>query len=494
MVDTCPFCGAETRQGDNFCLNCGNRLPAATPSAQNQQDGGEATQAEPQDWNASSNAPTVQSSGDNWNAPVPAPVSSGLENDAAPASAPTAQATLDRLPEPARFTLRSDSGEILQEYPLDKPEIAIGRAPTSDILLSKDKLTSRRHASIHFENGQYVLRDDHSANGTFINGQQLEDGVSHVLHDGDQVGIGEHELIFHAYNPPSNSVEDLPTIAVPPNTDNPDVTYRTRENVEIPDGDYSTRQEDPMSTLASDEANGDYNTVNDGAQPLENASSTPSPAVEQMADVQPAQPAPAQEPAVVANNEQQAEPVAEVSAPVARTASSYNNAYSNNGYASSSYNDNASNNKDVVSFNRFGLISAPPLPDMSSLMAALSTLDGQVMALQEQFNATQEAIRSHDSEFLQTANGLRTGIRRVSDRMDTTIAEVARSREALAWAELSQLMEDVMNNPRDIEYVTRLARKARELNKIFQIHQNVLNTMAECNSLLRSMIGEENPS
>jgi len=52
-------------------------------------------------------------------------------------------------------------------------------------------------------------------------------------------------------------------------------------------------------------------------------------------------------------------------------------------------------------------------------------------------------------------------------------------------------MEDVMNNPRDIEYVTKLARKARELNKVFQLHQSVLNTLAECNSLLRSLIGDD---
>jgi len=113
------------------------------------------------------------------------------------------------------------------------------------------------------------------------------------------------------------------------------------------------------------------------------------------------------------------------------------------------------------------------------------------MSLQQQFNATQEAMRSHDTEVHQTTNQLRIAIRRVSERMDSTIADVARSREALAWAELIQLMEDVMNNPRDIEYVTKLARKARELNKVFQIHQNVLNTMAECNSLLRGIIGEE---
>jgi leucyl aminopeptidase len=128
---------------------------------------------------------------------------------------------------------------------------------------------------------------------------------------------------------------------------------------------------------------------------------------------------------------------------------------------------------------------------MSSLTAALSSLDGQIASLQEQFNATQEAMYKHDEEVTQTAQQLRSGIRRVSERMDGTIADVARNREALAWGDLLQLMEDVMNNPRDIEYVTKLARKARELNKVFQIHQNVLNTMAECNSLLRSMIGDE---
>jgi len=124
-------------------------------------------------------------------------------------------------------------------------------------------------------------------------------------------------------------------------------------------------------------------------------------------------------------------------------------------------------------------------------MAALSTLDGQVMSLQEQLNATQEAVRNHEAEVAQATNQLRSGVRRVSDRMDNTIADVARSREALSWTELIQLMEDVQNNPRDIEYVTKLARKARELNKVFQLHQNVLNTLAECNSLLRSLIGED---
>ena len=113
------------------------------------------------------------------------------------------------------------------------------------------------------------------------------------------------------------------------------------------------------------------------------------------------------------------------------------------------------------------------------------------MSLQEQLNATQEAIHNHEAEVGQVSNQLRSGVRRVSERMDSTIADVARSREALAWTDLIQLMEDVMNNPSDIDYISKLGRKARELNKVFQLHQNVLNTLAECNSLLRSLIGDD---
>ena len=176
-----------------------------------------------------------------------------------------------------------------------------------------------------------------------------------------------------------------------------------------------------------------------------------------------------------------------VAAPIATPAASPMPKAATSNYSSAANN----NNSDSVTFGRLNSIVPPILPDMSALMAAMSTLDGQVSALQEQLNATQEAMRTHENEIAQTSSQLRTAVRRVSDRMDSTIADVARSREALAWADLLQLMEDVMNNPRDIEYVGKLARKARELNKVFQIHQTVLNTMAECNSLLRSVIGEE---
>ncbi len=55
-MDKCPYCGAETRPGDNFCLNCGNRLLSATPSYQ---------QAQPVIGDA-----TIPASSDSWSAPA----------------------------------------------------------------------------------------------------------------------------------------------------------------------------------------------------------------------------------------------------------------------------------------------------------------------------------------------------------------------------------------------------------------------------------------
>ena len=36
-MDKCPYCSAETRPGDNFCLNCGNRLVPSTSSPEQDQ-------------------------------------------------------------------------------------------------------------------------------------------------------------------------------------------------------------------------------------------------------------------------------------------------------------------------------------------------------------------------------------------------------------------------------------------------------------------------
>jgi len=429
-------------------LNCGNRLVPSTPSPQQAQPVvGDATLPASEDWlplgpeaspshqeNESKEDENLLTIANTSMEPAAAPV----DTSAASASvAPVAQAILDKVEHPALLILRTDTGEVLKEYPLEKLETSIGRAPTSDILLSKDKLTSRRHATVSYENGNYVIVDERSANGTFVNGQQLEEMTPRTLQDGDHIGIGEHELVFQAYksSSPGVDIESMPTITVGPSA-MADITYRTREDELLtasPIDDFSTRS-----------MNGGDSTSSSDVLPEPVTPSTSN-------DIAPASVTKVEEPVVPA----------------------------------------VSDTSTGVTFSRLTNLPQPTLPDVAPLIAALATLDGQVSSLQEQLNATQEAVRNHEADIAQTSNQLRAGVRRVSERMDSTIADVARNREQLAWTELIQLMEDVMNNPRDIEYVTKLARKARELNKVFQIHQNVLNTLAECTSLLRSLLGED---
>jgi pSer/pThr/pTyr-binding forkhead associated (FHA) protein len=454
IMDKCPYCSAETRPGDNFCLNCGNRLVPSTPSPQQAQPVfGDATIPASEDWVQPVPETSPSPQGSEWgedqnqmtiaNTSLEPPASPVDTSAASSSAAPVAQAIMDKVEHPARLILRTDTGEVLQEYPLEKAETSIGRAPTSDILLSKDKLTSRRHATVTYENGNYIIVDEHSANGTFVNGQQLEEKTPLTLHDGDHIGIGEHELVFQASQSEASSVdiESMPTITVSPSA-TADMTYRTREDellTAAANDEFSTRSMNGGDSASSSDA---------VAEPV-----TPS-----------------------ISDEVAPESVSKVEEPAERVVS-----------AVPAFSDSSS----AVTFSRLTNLPHPALPDVAPLMAALATLDGQVSSLQEQLNATQEAMHNQEADIAQTTNQLRDGVRRVSERMDSTIADVARNREQLAWAELIQLMEDVMNNPRDIEYVTKLARKARELNKVFQIHQNVLNTLAECTSLLRSLLGED---
>jgi pSer/pThr/pTyr-binding forkhead associated (FHA) protein len=453
-MDKCPYCSAETRPGDNFCLNCGNRLVPSTPSPQQAQPVlGDATIPASEGWVAPAPETSPSPQGSEWgddenlrtiaNTSLEPPASPVDTSAASSSAAPVAQAIMDKVEHPARLILRNDNGEVLKEYTLEKVETSIGRAPTSDILLSKDKLTSRRHASVKYENGNYVIVDERSANGTFVNGQQLEEMTAHTLHDGDHIGIGEHELVFQTYQSELSGVdiESMPTITVSPSSV-ADITYRTREDDSLTTGaddDFSTRSMNGGESASSPEAVAEPVTLSTE----DNVATSSDSKVEEPAEpVVPAVPA-------------------------------------------------IPDSSSAVTFSRLTSLPQPTLPEVAPLMAALATLDGQVSSMQEQLNATQEAMHNHEADIAQTSNQLREGVRRVSERMDNTIADVARNREQLAWTELIQLMEDVMNNPRDIEYVTKLARKARELNKVFQIHQNVLNTLAECTSLLRSLLGED---
>jgi len=57
---------------------------------------------------------------------------------------------------------------------------------------------SRRHARISCENGQYLIEDLGSTNGTFVNrGRRLKPSERHPVNEGDEIIVGKTFLRFH---------------------------------------------------------------------------------------------------------------------------------------------------------------------------------------------------------------------------------------------------------------------------------------------------------
>jgi pSer/pThr/pTyr-binding forkhead associated (FHA) protein len=82
------------------------------------------------------------------------------------------------------------------EFVLEREETTIGHAGSDDVLLDQDASTSRHHALLKHEDDHYVLYDQRSTNGVFVNGQKLADDTGYTLADGDQISIGNYELVF----------------------------------------------------------------------------------------------------------------------------------------------------------------------------------------------------------------------------------------------------------------------------------------------------------
>lgn len=80
-----------------------------------------------------------------------------------------------------------------REFDLRKERLTIGRHRESDVFL-EDLAVSRLHTTISRDgSGRYIVRDENSANGTYVNGQRVSE---QQLKDGDEVQVGQTVLVF----------------------------------------------------------------------------------------------------------------------------------------------------------------------------------------------------------------------------------------------------------------------------------------------------------
>src|SRR5262245_30029632 len=83
-------------------------------------------------------------------------------------------------------------------FPLDVArENRIGRDTDGAVVLT-DALCSRVHAIVEHSGQGWQIRDAASRNGTYVNGQKIDDAL---LADGHVVRVGHTEFSFHCSQP-----------------------------------------------------------------------------------------------------------------------------------------------------------------------------------------------------------------------------------------------------------------------------------------------------
>jgi hypothetical protein len=75
-----------------------------------------------------------------------------------------------------------------REWRIDREMITLGRGEDCDIVIP-DRQVSRYHLRVRRDAAGFVLQDLGSKNGTFVNGKQVQEGVSVRLQDEDEIHV-----------------------------------------------------------------------------------------------------------------------------------------------------------------------------------------------------------------------------------------------------------------------------------------------------------------
>jgi pSer/pThr/pTyr-binding forkhead associated (FHA) protein len=86
------------------------------------------------------------------------------------------------------ISIRSTDASI-PSLSLDSPRIVLGRSKSSDVRIP-DVSVSTRHATIRQRGGDYLLMDEGSTNGTFVDGRRLSPGSPVILERKSVVRLG----------------------------------------------------------------------------------------------------------------------------------------------------------------------------------------------------------------------------------------------------------------------------------------------------------------
>jgi hypothetical protein len=105
-------------------------------------------------------------------------------------------------------TLMSPAGTLTVTAPSRTAgtSAAVGAAPTvigrdeNSALVLAHSSVSRKHAVVHYQDGEFRIEDLRSSNGTQVNGVRATSPT--ILRDNDRLTLGDVQVVFHTVHPP----------------------------------------------------------------------------------------------------------------------------------------------------------------------------------------------------------------------------------------------------------------------------------------------------
>ncbi len=402
-MEVCPNCGREIRSGDRYCLHCGQRLRASVPT-----------------WGQMA----VAESG-------PRAEEYTQEDRVAHATAQNEHMRLN-MSKPPRFTWKTSDG-VEHDFDVTANEIAIGRAPTCDIVLADDQMVSRRHAVIRRQGSTCTLVDLGSSNGTLINGVEIHDAT--ILKQLDRVTIGDHDLTFY-------EAADVPQ----------------------PVGPSISQQ----ATIVSS---------NGTAGPVPPSIWSPPPPVEQPAAYTPRS-------SFDIYTEQDTGSLGVVE----QDSGTYTQSHNGKEVAQDSF---SSTHQDQLTYSAtyqgWQTPSAPTPMAQSPVSPDVQTQRQDAAALLATIKQLHEQLEAQVSQTDQSSSTLRSAIQGVLSQLDAALNAAHSVSQQQTIGDLRQLAENVDRSPL-VDQVASLARRAGEIRDVLNAHQDLLNTLTRVRQSLEQII------
>jgi pilus assembly protein CpaF len=115
----------------------------------------------------------------------------------------------------------SEKGGAERRETFDQAEVTVGRVQGNDLMLPKGNV-SKRHCKLEHSAGRFVVTDQNSTNGTYVNRRRISQATA--VREGDRIYVGDFVLRLEAAVGEVPAVPDLPepAVATGPNTAEPE--------------------------------------------------------------------------------------------------------------------------------------------------------------------------------------------------------------------------------------------------------------------------------